>query len=416
MPVKNNSSDYQYFTLPNGIRLVHHATDSPVGHFCVVVNAGSRDEEAGELGLAHFIEHTIFKGTKKRRMHQVIGRLENVGADLNAFTTKEETCVFASFLAEYFERSLELLADIFFNSVFPEKELEKEKEVVLDEINSYLDNPAEAILDDFEEVLFPGHPLGNNVLGTFESVKSLTRSHIIGFMAKNYLANRIVLSSVGNIPFQKLCRLSMKYFDGYTTQGEVSNRIQPGKYIPQWNLVKNRDVYQAHMVIGGIAYNHYDENRIPLAVLTNILGGPAMNSRLSMVLREKHGIAYNLESNYTPLSDTGIFTIYLGADEDKIQKALQLIDRELKKVREQQMSPLQLHTACEQLKGQLALSVESHQNEMLSMGKSLLVYNKVDSIQEIKRKIDEVTSSRLIEVANQVLDPQKLSMMIYKSA
>ena len=349
-------------------------------------------------------------------MHQVIGRLENVGADLNAFTTKEETCVFASFLGEYYERALELLSDILFNSIFPEKELEREKEVILDEISSYLDNPSESILDDFEEVLFPGHPLGNNVLGTIETVQSLSRKHIFDFMAGNYLADKIVLSSVGNIPFQKLCRLSVKYFGQHQPTSKTRNRIHPGEYTPQWNLVKEREVFQAHMVIGGLAYSHFDENRIPLAVLTNILGGPAMNSRLSMVLREKNGIAYNLESNYTPFSDTGIFTIYLGADEDKISKALKLIDRELKKVREQRLSPLQLHTAREQLKGQLAISVESHQNEMLSMGKSMLVFNKVDTIAEIKHKIDQVTSSGLLEVANQVLDPKALSMMIYKSA
>ena len=405
---------YQFYEFSNGIRLVHRQTDSPVAHFGMVVNAGSRDELPHEQGLAHFIEHMIFKGTRKRNSYQVINRLENVGADLNAFTTKEETCVYASFLANHYARVMDLLSDILFNSVFPEKEMVKEKAVVIDEINSYKDNPAEWIHDEFDELLFPGHPLGKNILGTPVHLKKFTRANLNEFTNRLYFSNQIVLSSVGNISFKKAVELAGKYFGSHEATPGDPGRISPTGYEGK-NLKKRFGRHQAHIILGGVAYNTHDTRRIPMALMNNILGGPAMNSRLNLALRERHGIAYNLESNYQPLSDTGLFSIYLGTDERMVEKAIELVHRELARLRNQKLGANQLKIAKEQLKGQLAIAVESHQNEMISIGKSVLVFNKVDSIEEINRKIDKVEAMELQDVANEILGTDRLSMLIYNS-
>lgn len=406
------TSPYQIHQYSNGIRLVHRQTSSPVAHFGVVVNAGSRDEQPDEQGLAHFIEHMIFKGTRKRTAYQVINRLDNVGADLNAFTTKEETCVYASILNAHLPMAVELLADILFNSVFPEKELVKEKAVVVDEINSYKDNPAEWIHDEFDELLFPGHQLGKNILGTPAHLKKLSQADLAGFIQRQYSTHQIVLSSVGKYSFARMVALAGKYFGSQAERSGDPGRTAPAGYYQQ-TLTRKFGRHQAHIIMGNLAFNQYDDRRIPMALLNNLLGGPAMNSRLNLALREKYGIAYNLESNYMPLSDTGLFTIYLGTDVKLVEKAMELVTKELEKLRSQRLSENQLRISKEQLKGQLAISMEANQNEMISIGKSLLVFNKIDTFDELCSKVEKVDSYGILEVANIVLAPMQMSSLVY---
>jgi predicted Zn-dependent peptidase len=403
---------YQYHEFKNGTRLVHRQQRGGVAHIGVVIHAGSRDENDNQQGLAHFIEHLIFKGTPKRSNFQVLSRLENVGADLNAFTTKEDTSVYASIQQRYFQRAAELLADIVLHSTFPEKEIEKEKAVIIDEINSYKDNPAEWIHDEFDELIFKNHPLGKNILGTQSKLKHYTRKDILNFRNANYLPSRIVISSVSGFPLSKVVAVIEKYFSETQPDNSLMQRQLFSDYTPE-NVTRKFSRHQAHAVLGNVACNAHDEKRLAMALLNNILGGPAMNSRLNIALRERNGIAYNLESNYQPFSDTGLFSIYCGTDDVLMERAIELIHKELKKLRENKLSPVGLLTAQRQLKGQLAISLESHQNEMLAMGKNILVYGKVDPVEEICRKIDNVTSENIQQIANEVFNPSALSSLIF---
>ncbi len=405
---------YQYHELKNGIRLVHRQQHGDVAHLGVIVQAGSSDESPEQQGLAHFIEHLIFKGTQKRSNYQVLSRLENVGADLNAFTTKEDTSVYASIQGRYYHRAAELLADIVFHSVFPEKEIEKEKAVVMDEINSYKDNPAEWIHDEFDEMIFKGHPLGRNILGTRGKLKRYTRSDVLGFYNTNYIPRHIVITSVANFPFSKVKAVAEKYFSIPET-GQTSGIRMPFADYAAKTVTRKYSRHQAHAVIGNIACSAHDDRRFVMALLNNILGGPAMNSRLNIALRERNGIAYNLESNYQPFSDTGLFSIYCGTDDILMSRAIELIHKELQKLRGISLTPVGLHTAKRQLMGQLAISLESHQNEMLSIGKNLLVYGKVDPIEVIYHKIENITALNLKEMANEVFSPAQLSTLIFNN-
>jgi predicted Zn-dependent peptidase len=305
--------ELQTVILPNGIRLVHYAISNPVAHCGIFIHAGSRDESDAEHGIAHFIEHTIFKGTKKRNVFQVLNRLENVGADLNAYTGKEETCIYASFLCDFYERTLELFQDIFFNSTFPEKELEREKQVVMDEIRSYQDTPDEQIFDDFEELMFAGHPLGKNILGSPRSVKKLERVNILNFIYRNYRFDEVVIASVGKIDFKKLIRLVTKYFNDHPGRGNSHPRITFHDYKP-FVVSRKKKTMQVHCLVGCPAFAYGHDQRIPLALLNNMLGGPLMNSRLSLALRERNGMTYHNESNYTAYSDSGVINIYFATN------------------------------------------------------------------------------------------------------
>lgn len=404
--------EYQFHTLPNGIRIVHRQTDTLVGHLAVMINTGTRDEENNEAGLAHFIEHMIFKGTNKRKLHHVLGYLENIGADLNAYTTKEETCIHASFTGQYYNRAFELFSDILTNSTYPEKEIEKEKDVVIDEINGYKDSPAELIFDEFEEMLFKDHPLGKPILATPSVVKKITRKKILSFIAKHYNTDQIVISSVGNVTFKRLIKLAESYFGIIPENRRTKQRIPFNGYEKKEVVVK-KPGFQTHCIIGTPAYSYADQHRTTLALLNNMLGGPAMNSRLSMALRERSGISYNIESAYTPYCDTGTFMIYLGIDNGSLDKALQLVSRELNKFRDKKLGTMQLHVAKQQFAGQLAISFESNLNDALSMAKSVLVYNTVDTAEILIKKILSVTAQDLLEVANHTLNPDMMSRLIY---
>lgn len=399
--------------LSNGIRLIHQQVDSPAAHFGIILNTGSRDESAEEQGIAHFIEHVIFKGTKKRKAYHIISRIEDVGGEINAYTSKEETAVYASFLNEHYSRSMELISDIITNSTFPAKELDREKEVVLEEINSYKDSPSELIFDDFDELLFDGHPIARNILGTPQHLKSFTRESIFGFLQNNYHTDEMVLSSVGNIPFEKFLSLSEKYFAQISTQLRTKKRLPFDNYIPGKRSVK-RDTFQAHCVVGNIAYNAQDKKRMGMVLLNNILGGQSMNSRLNMALRERNGMAYNVESSYTAYSDTGQFNVYFGTERENLERALMLVNKEFRLLKNKELGILQLNKAKKQLVGQIALSSENRDELMLTLGKSFLLYNKVDSLPKIYKKIEAITSGQLLEIANEIFDENQLSILTYE--
>jgi len=402
-----------FHTLDNGIRLVHHRIPGIVAHCGLVINAGSRDESETEHGIAHFIEHMLFKGTSKRKVYHILSRLEDVGGELNAYTTKEETVVHASIMIEHYDRAIEIISDIAFNSIYPSKEIEKEKEVVIEEINSYKDNPAELIFDDFEEQIFLEQPIGRNILGTLETVKSFSREKIFSFISNNYSTDQMVFCSVGNISDEKIIRLFKKHFS------EIPARIISPKNIKSWiykpsSLTRDMDTYQNHCIIGNVAYDLKDQRRMGMFLLNNILGGQGLNSRLNLSLREKNGFAYNVESNYNPYCETGIFSIYFGTDSHNLEKSISIAESELNKLRSVKLGTIQLSKAKNQIKGYLARGYENHESLMLSLGKSLLVFNRIDSIEDVCEKIDKVTSSEIIETANDIFEKTKLSTLIYK--
>lgn len=400
-------------TLKNGIRLVHFPIPGMVSHCGLVINAGSRDESEKEHGIAHFVEHMLFKGTSKRKAYHILTRLDDVGGELNAYTTKEETAVHASFLKEHYERAIELMKDLVFNSSFPPKEIEKEKEVIIEEINSYKDNPAELIFDEFEEQVFNGLAIGRNILGTKKSVKAFKRESLLSFISRNYSTDQIVFCSVGNIQENKIIHLFTKYFIDIPVIHNIKNQSFVPDYKPT-HIIRQLKTYQNHCIIGNTAYDIRHKDRVGMFLLNNMLGGQGLNSRLNMSLRERNGLAYNVESNYNPYIDTGVFSIYFGTDKQNLEKSLAITEAELKKVRTEKLGSIQLSRAKSQIKGYLARGFENYESLMLSMGKSILVFDKIDSIEEVYEKIDEVTASQILMIANEVLDSKNLSSLIYK--
>lgn len=405
--------DFEFHTLPNGIRIIHRRNNSPVSHCSITINAGTRDEFDYEHGIAHFIEHVIFKGTTKRKAFHIMSRLEDVGGELNAYTTKEETVIHATFLKEDFSRAVELISDITFRSTFPEKEMQKEKEVVIDEINSYKDNPSELIFDEFEELLYDGHPFGRNILGTKKQIKRFTKSDILRFIDRNYNTDEMVFCSIGDISFTRVIKLAERHLGWVAPNKRELVRIPFSSYNPSTKVVK-KSTFQSHCIVGNVAFDLQDPKRIGMHLLNNILGGPGLNSRLNMILREKYGYAYNVESMYNPYSDTGIFCIYFGTDKSNLERSLSIVHKELKKIMNNKLGILQLFKAKRQLMGQLAIASESNENLMLTVAKSYLVYDAIDALDVVYSKIDNLTSSAIMEIANEVLSPEKLTTLIYK--
>ncbi|QKJ33247.1 insulinase family protein [Mucilaginibacter mali] len=405
--------DYQVHTLPNGIRLLFKHSASPITHCCFMVNAGARDEKDGKDGLAHFIEHLLFKETQRRGTTQILNHLELVGADLNAYTTKEYTCLHASLLKQHLERALDLFEDLVFHSTFPDDEMQKERGVILDEIASYLDQPEEAIQDDFEGILFKGHPIGNNILGTPESVNALSKADIDDFIDSNYNTSQMVFGVFGDYDFNKLIKLFGKYFERVKPNHKQEARIAPAAVLGQTHILK-KPISQTHCIIGSRAYPSNHPDRYGLLLLNNLLGGMGMTSRLNLEIREKHGIAYTIESAYTSFTDTGIFNIYFGTDAEKADKALRLTHKELKKLRDNKLGPTQLHQAKQKFIGQIALAEENRMSLILSMAKSLMDFNRVDSLEEVFAKINAVTAEQLLAISNEVLDANALSTLIFE--
>jgi len=404
--------NYETFTLDNGIRLIHLRTNSLVAHLALLVHTGSRDEEKNEHGIAHLIEHLLFKGTKRRKAYHIISRLEDVGGELNAYTTKEETCVYASFLKEHLTRAVELIRDIMFNSVFNQKEIIREKNVIIDEINSCLDNPGELIFDEFEELLFKEHPLGRNILGTPESLESTGREDILRFTEQNYATEEIVICSIGNFSFKRIKNIITRYFQDIPAKPRKKLRYQMNDISPV-QVCKEKNTYQAHNIIGNTGYAITDDRRMGLHLLNNIIGGPGMNSRLNMALRERNGYSYNTESHYQTYTDTGVLYIYFSSDKNKSNNCKEIVLRELRKLRNNRLGNLQLLKAKRQLMGQIAISAEHHENLLMSMARSYLIFNKANSLQEIRKKIDRVTADQILEIANEILDENKLFFLTY---
>ena len=405
--------DYQVHAISNGIRILYKHHPSTISHACIIVNAGSRDESADKNGLAHFIEHLLFKKTETRNTSQILNRLELVGADLNAYTTKEYTCIHASFLHPHLERSLDLFEDIMFHSVFPENEMLKEKEVIIDEISSYQDQPDEAVNDDFEDLIFKGHPLGRNILGTKETVDAFERPDVFKFINSNYRTDEIIVGIFGSYDFKKTVKISEKIFGKVKANFPVRNREQINGYkAVQQKFAK--PINQSHCVIGNRSYNIYHPYKVGFLLLNNLLGGTGMSSRLNLEIREKYGIAYSIESNYTPMSDSGIFSIYFGTDPEKTEKAVHLIFRELKKLKDKTLGSVQLQQAKQKFIGQIALGEENRMGLIISMAKSLLDYGKVDSLGEVFDKINAVSAAQILEIANQMFDTDQLSTLLFE--
>jgi predicted Zn-dependent peptidase len=405
--------DYFYHTLDNGIRLIHYNIKGPVAHCGILVNAGSRDEKEDEHGIAHFIEHMLFKGTKRRKAYHILSRLEDVGGELNAYTTKEETAIHASFLKEDYERTLELISDILFRSGFPAKEIEKEKDVVIEEINSYLDSPSELIFDDFEELIFSDQPIGRNILGSPESVRKINRKKIKSFIEREYLTGEMVFCSIGEIPDNRILRLFQKYFSSPDKPSGGKKSYDKWTYQPV-TVTRKKDTFQNHCIIGNVAYDIRDEKRVAMFLLNNILCGQGMNSRLNLSLREKNGLAYNVESNYNPYCDTGVFSIYFGTDSKLLEKSTAICLSELKKLRTVKLGPVQMSKARSQMKGYLARGYDNHENLMLSMAKSMMVFDQIETFESSCRQIDAITPEILLEIANEIFEPSRLSTLIYE--
>lgn len=400
-------------TLHNGIRLVHYTIPGDVAYCGLVINTGSRDETGGQYGMAHFVEHMLFKGTRKRKAYHILSRLDDVGGELNAYTTKEETAVHASFMREHYSRAMELISDIVFNPVMPPREIEKEKDVVLEEINSFLDNPAELIFDEFEDQVFAGQPIGHNILGTPKSVRSFSQETLFRFVAGNYPTDQMVFCSVGNISPKKITQLFDKYFSSFPLKKGIPRPAIQSDYKPA-SVTREMKTFQNHCIIGNVAYDLKSKRRTSMFLLNNILGGQGLNSRLNLSLREKKGLAYNVESSYNPYCDTGLFTIYFGTDKENLDKSISLAMAELKKLRSVRLGDLQLGRAKSQIKGYLARGYENHENLMLSLAKSLIVFDSIESKEEIFRKIDAITTADILETAGDILDPPALSTLIYK--
>lgn len=404
-----------YFShiLPNGLRIVHLPSESPVSYCGFAVNAGTRDEEEHEFGLAHFVEHMIFKGTQKRKAWHILNRMENVGGELNAYTTKEETFVYSVFMEEHYSRAFELLTDLIFHSQFPQQEIEKEVDVILDEINSYEDSPSELIFDEFENLLFEGHALGHNILGDEKSLLSFNSESGLSFMRRFYAPENMLFFSMGRTDFKKIVKSAEAALVDIHFHQDLRNRVVPEAIMPR-ALKSHKETHQAHVLIGGRTYSMHDEKRIPLFLMNNLLGGPGMNNRLNVSLREKHGLVYNVESNITSYTDTGLASIYFGTDPKNMEKAISLVHKELKKLREVKLSATQLAAAKKQVIGQLGVSGDNKEGLFLGLGKSFLHYNRYETLPEVFTKVESLTAEEIWEVANEIFADDRLFSLIYE--
>lgn len=400
------------FTLSNGLRVVFKSVSSGVAHCGLMIHSGSRDELIREHGLAHFIEHNLFKGTRSRKSFHILSRIDSVGGELNAYTAKEEMCMYASFQKQYLERATELLADVFQNSIFPDSELQKEKDVIIDEISSYMDTPSEQIFDDFEALLFRAHPLGRSILGAEETVKSFSRQDILNYTARFYVPENMVFSCVGPYKASDVFALVDHYFNGIKSARHLPSREPPGPYKPFHKEI-SRNGHQVHSIIGNRCLDITSSRRMSMILLNNMLGGPSMNSRLNLNIRERYGFTYYLESGYSAFTDTGVFTIYLGTDKKHFERTTDLVKKELRKLRDNKIGTRQLSLAKKQLVGNIAMGQESNSGVMTALAKSLLLFGHIEPLADIYRKVERITAEELLELANRFFDEKKLSQLTY---
>lgn len=411
-----SEKEYELIELPNGIRVIHkEVRHTKIANIGIMLDIGSRDEIASEQGLAHFLEHMAFKGTQKRNSYHIINRLESLGGELNAYTTKEKICFYASLLDTHIEKAVDLLVDITFNSTFPDKEIVKEKKVILEEMSMYRDTPEDAIQDDFDELLFPNHSLGKNILGTIDTVNSFQRHDFKSFLARNLNTEKIILSSIGNYPAKKIKKLAEKYLQPIPHKNHTPDRDWFSGYSPNRKEIR-KPISQAHFALGLPSLSIKDENRIPFFFLVNLLGGPSLNSRLNLSLREKHGLVYGVEANYAPYLDTGQFAIYFATDPINLKKSQRIVLKEIENLKKKPLGNLQLHKAKNQIKGQMALSEENKNAIMLMMAKSQLDLKKVPDLNATFEKIDAITASKIQELAKAYLPIDQMSSLTYLPA
>ncbi len=405
--------EYELVELKNGIRVIHkEANDTKIAHVGIMLDIGSRDELEHEQGLAHFWEHMAFKGTKKRKPFHILNRLESLGGDLNAYTTKEKICFYSAVLDNHLEKSIELLADITFNATFPENHISKEKQVILEEMAMYRDTPEDAIQDEFDEQIFPNHSLGKNILGTTETVSSFRRKDFKDFLYRNLDTRKVVISSVGNYPAKKLFRLVKKHLNDVPEKTQTHGRIPATGYTPS-RIELKKSISQAHFAMGMPAFHLTHKSRFPYFFMINLLGGPGMNSKLNLSLRERHGLVYGVDTNYAPYQDTGQMGIYFATDARNLKRAQRLMMKEIEQLKQKSLGNMQLHKAKQQIKGQLAMSEENKNAYMLMMAKSLLDLNKLPNLNDIFKRIDAITSSQLQDLAIETLDISKMSTLTY---
>ena len=427
---------YNTYTLDNGLRIIHLPSDSQVVYCGYQINAGTRDELPGEEGLAHFCEHVTFKGTERRKAWHILNCLESVGGDLNAYTNKEGTVYYAAILKEHIARAVDLLSDIVFHSVYPQAEIDKEVEVICDEIESYNDSPAELIYDEFENILFKGHPLGHNILGTAEQVRQFTTEDALRFTRKLYRPDNAIFFAYGDIDFKKLVKLlktlnfehgTLNFMNGKTSEtptaemeaGDANHKVQSSKFKVQskvagQTIVMQKNTHQAHVMIGTQAYDVHDDRRMPLYLLNNILGGPGMNAKLNLALREHNGLVYTVESTMVAYGDTGTWSIYFGCDEHDVKRCLRLVRKELDKLMEKPLSKAQLRAAKKQIKGQIGVACDNRENFALDFGKSFLHYGWEKNVDRLYEQVDAITAQQMQQVARELFDEQRLTTLIFK--
>lgn len=450
---------YNTYTLDNGLRIIHLPSDSKVVYCGYQINAGTRNEEPGEEGLAHFCEHVTFKGTERRKAWHILNCLESVGGDLNAYTNKEGTVYYSAILKEHIARAVDLLTDIVFHSVYPQAEIDKEVEVICDEIESYNDSPAELIYDEFENIIFKGSPLGHNILGTAEQVRSFKTEDALRFTRKLYRPDNAIFFAYGDIDFKKLVKLIRKALadddsgkvaenaansvgklaeeklpqisqftqisgdeNSITTEKSVSsvksvgpeNYPSVGKEIAGQTIVMQKNTHQAHVVIGTRAYDVNDSRRMPLYLLNNMLGGPGMNAKLNLALREHNGLVYTVESTMVAYGDTGIWSIYFGCDEHDVKRCLRLVRKELDKFMQKPLSEAQLKAAKKQIKGQVGVACDNRENFALDFGKSFLHYGWEKNVDRLYEQVDEITAEQIQAVAQELFDKDRLTTLIFR--
>ena len=401
--------NYNTTTLANGLRIIHLHSQSPVVYCGIGINAGARQEGVGEEGLAHFCEHTTFKGTKKRSALQILNGLESVGGDLNAFTNKEDTVFYAAILKDHLNKAVDLLCDIVFNSTYPEEEIRHEVDVICDEIESYNDTPAELIYDEFENLIFQNHPLGHNILGTREQVQAFTGEDARRFTQRYYRPDNAIFFAYGDIDFARLVK-KLKAETEALSMKEIVVEEKPAAFILS-NTTNHPSHHQAHVMLGSRTFNYDDERRMPLYLLNNLLGGPGMNARLNLSLREKNGLVYTVESSMVSYSDTGCWSVYFGCDHHDVKRCLRLVHRELDKVMQSPLSDRQLSAAKRQLKGQIAIACDNREQYALDFAKNYLHYGKERSIEELLQRIDAITAAQVQDVAQYVFAPDRLQLL-----
>ncbi len=414
---------YNTYTLDNGLRIIHLPSDSKVVYCGYQINAGTRDEEPGEEGLAHFCEHVTFKGTERRKAWHILNCLESVGGDLNAYTNKEGTVYYAAILKEHIARAVDLLSDIVFHSTYPQQEIDKEVEVICDEIESYNDSPAELIYDEFENILFKGNSLGHNILGTVEQVRQFTTEDALRFTRKLYRPDNAVFFAYGDIDFKKLVTLLKRSVgseelrvknEEFNSREEERMKGEESNSPKGQTIVMEKHTHQTHVMIGTQAYDVHDDRRMPLYLLNNILGGPGMNAKLNLALREHNGLVYTVESTMVAYGDTGTWSIYFGCDEHDVKRCLRLVRKELDKFMEKPLSDAQLRAAKKQIKGQIGVACDNRENFALDFGKSFLHYGWEKNVDRLYEQVDAITAQQMQAVAQELFDEHRLTTLIFK--